>query len=863
MANQKHKKLEPDGHLTSVEAKANETLERRVAERTAALRESKEQLRLFVEYAPVAIAMLDAQMHYVAVSSRWLADYNLTGQQVEGRSHYELFPEIPERWKEIHRRCLAGAVERAEEDRFERADGSTQWVRWEVRPWYSASDTVGGIIIFSEDVTERKQTEDALKFLVQCGSPASGEDFFQSLARYLGQSLGMDFVCIDRLEENLLVARTVAVYFDDKFEDNVAYTLKDTPCGDVVGKRICCFAKDVRHLFPKDKVLQDMKAESYVGTTLWSSQGKPIGLIAIIGRKPLADAKLATSILQLAAVRAAGELERRQAENALQFTMQRFYVVLSSMYSGILLVTDDGQVEFVNQALCNQFGLKDAPADLVGLGSGDMMEKIKNAYLHPDEAVVRIRQIVDRGQPVKSEELAMRSGRTCLRDFVPLNVQGKSYGRLWLHFDITERKEQEEELHKFNRVLKALNNSSQAMVRAADETNYLHEVCKIIDKDCGYAMVWIGYAEDDEAKTVRPVIYAGFEEGYLETLKITWADTERGRGPTGTAIRTGKVCMCRNMLTDPAFEPWRKEAIKRSYASSMALPLVEGDKAFGALTIYSKKPDPFSEDEVHLLTEVANDLAYGIIAIRSRVERSKAEEQQKQFAEELKRSNNDLEQFAHIASHDLREPLRAINGFVGLLGARYADKLDDKGREFIKLTADSANRMDGLLTGLLNYSRVQTHGKEFSSVPAGDAFRAALANLQLSIAQTKAVITSDELPTVNADGSQLTQLFQNLISNAIKFRGEKEPQIHVGCQKKDGFRQFSVRDNGIGIDPQFSERIFVIFQRLHTRDKYPGHGIGLSICKRIVERHGGEIWVESTPGCGSTFYFTVPDKEGA
>ncbi|MGD0572623.1 MAG: PAS domain S-box protein [Sedimentisphaerales bacterium] len=187
------------------------------------------------------------------------------------------------------------------------------------KPLYLANTSI--------DISERKRIEDALKFLVECGCPASGEDFFQSLARYLGQTMGMDFVCIDQLEENLLAAKTVAVYFDGKFEDNISYTLKDTPCGDVVGKSICSFTKDVRHLFPNDKVLQDMKAESYVGTTLWSSQGKPIGLIAIIGRKPLADTKLATSILQLAAVRAAGELERRQAEDAIKRAATRFEIL--------------------------------------------------------------------------------------------------------------------------------------------------------------------------------------------------------------------------------------------------------------------------------------------------------------------------------------------------------------------------------------------------------------------------------------------------------------------------------------------------------------------------------------------------------
>jgi two-component system CheB/CheR fusion protein len=243
---------------------------------------------------------------------------------------------------------------------------------------------------------------------------------------------------------------------------------------------------------------------------------------------------------------------------------------------------------------------------------------------------------------------------------------------------------------------------------------------------------------------------------------------------------------------------------------------------------------------------------------REVAERERAERELTLLTEELKRSNGDLEQFAYVASHDLREPLRAINGFVQLLGTRYADKLDEKGKEYIQLTADGTSRMDALLNGLLNYSRVQTHGKALAAVPAGAAFRAALANLHKSISEAQAVITSDELPTVKADDSQLMQVFQNLLGNAVKFRGEKEPQIHVGCQRQERFWQFSVRDNGIGIDPQYHNRVFAIFQRLHTRGEYPGYGIGLSICKRIVERHGGRIWVESQLGQGATFYFTIP-----
>ncbi len=228
--------------------------------------------------------------------------------------------------------------------------------------------------------------------------------------------------------------------------------------------------------------------------------------------------------------------------------------------------------------------------------------------------------------------------------------------------------------------------------------------------------------------------------------------------------------------------------------------------------------------------------------------------------DELTSVNKDLEQFAYIASHDLQEPLRAVSGFVTLLQQRYQSKLDEKADSYISSAVEGASRMQALINGLLEYSRVGTKGNVPAPANADDALKEALANLQALIQESGAVITSDPLPKVRADAIQLAHVFQNLIANAIKFRSEETPQIHVGSRRQDGSRLFWVRDNGIGIDPQYNERIFMIFQRLHTRSKYPGTGIGLAICKRIVERHGGNIWVESQPGKGSTFYFTLPDK---
>jgi len=234
--------------------------------------------------------------------------------------------------------------------------------------------------------------------------------------------------------------------------------------------------------------------------------------------------------------------------------------------------------------------------------------------------------------------------------------------------------------------------------------------------------------------------------------------------------------------------------------------------------------------------------------------------ERKHAEEELKRSNAELEQFAYVASHDLQEPLRAVAGMVQLLRQRYQGKLDERADEYIGLAFEASTRMQKLINDLLAYSRVDRYGKSFESTNVEAVLKVALANLQVAIQESNAAVLYDALPTVLADQTQLTQVFQNLIGNAIKFRGERPLQIHIGAQELDNTWQFEVRDNGIGIEPQYYERIFLVFQRLHTRREYPGTGIGLSLCKKIVERHGGRIWVESEPDQGSTFYFTIPNR---
>ncbi|OVE85129.1 PAS domain-containing sensor histidine kinase [Natronolimnobius baerhuensis] len=229
-----------------------------------------------------------------------------------------------------------------------------------------------------------------------------------------------------------------------------------------------------------------------------------------------------------------------------------------------------------------------------------------------------------------------------------------------------------------------------------------------------------------------------------------------------------------------------------------------------------------------------------------------------QYQQQLEASNERLQQFAYVASHDLQEPLRMVTSYLQLLENRYGDELDEDAEDFIEFAVDGARRMEAMIEGLLAYSRVETQGKSFESVSLEAVLEDVLTDLEIQINETGAEITAESLPTVDGDASQLRQLFQNLLDNAITYSGEETPQVSIGAQREGDEWVISVSDDGIGIDPDETDRVFEVFQRLHSHEEYSGTGIGLALCKRIVERHGGEIWVSSAPGDGSTFSFTLP-----
>jgi PAS domain S-box-containing protein len=342
--------------------------------------------------------------------------------------------------------------------------------------------------------------------------------------------------------------------------------------------------------------------------------------------KPFDDRELHTQI-EMALYRHAAELRLRESQ-------VRLATFASATFEGIIEI-ESGRIVDCNAQFARMLGYTEA--ELKGM---------EIARLIAPEDIARVTANIHQERESAIEHALLRKEG----ERIVVEARGRPLSpgrRITAIRDITEQKNREITLRNLNRTLTALSHSSAARMRATEEAGYLREVCKLIVQDCGHAMVWIGYAGSDDDQSVRPAANAGFEAGYLETLNITYADTERGRGPTGTAIRTGKTITCRNMLTDPLFTPWREDAIKRGYASSIALPLMSESRCFGAITIYSTIPDPFSEDEVKLLAELADDLAFGITSLRLRAERDRSEAA-------LQKAHDQLERRVQERTADLR-----------------------------------------------------------------------------------------------------------------------------------------------------------------------------------------------------------------
>lgn len=742
----------------------------------------------------------------------------------------------PEFFRELWSTIASGQVWQGE-IKNRAKDGSYYWVDTTIVPFLDREGKPMQYLAIRFDITQHKQLQEALR---------------ESEERWLLALRGNNDGIWD------WNVRTNEVFFSPRWKEMLGYEDHE------ISNHLDEWAKRV-HPDDLDWVTQEIKDHFAKKTPFYVSEHR---IQCQDGTyKWILDRGQALWDEQGKVVRMAGShtdvTERRRAEEALKESEERLRVALEAACMG----TWDWNI------LTNQVSWSQSLESMMGLtpGAFDGNYETFMDLVYPEDRDRVVRAIARAIKQEESYEIEFRfvlpDGKVrwaATKGQVFYDETGKPVRMVGVDRDITAAKQAEEELRRqgqrsqlFAEITLKIRQSLQpdAILQTA-----VTEVQKLLDTN----RVLIFRLWGDGSGTV---VQEAIEPGFTAILGQNITDPclaqehlepySQGRVSAIANIETAEIALC------------HKELLQQfGVKANLVVPILMRENCWGLLIAHQcSSTRNWTNFEIDLLQQLANQIGIAL-------SQAQLLEQQTRHAEELARSNAELEQFAYVASHDLQEPLRMVTSYLQLIERRYKDKLDHKGNEFIAYAVDGARRMQTLINDLLSYSRVSTRGQPFVTVDCNAVLKNALGNLKIAIQESSAVITYDALPTVIGDATQLTQLFQNLIGNAIKFRSELSPQVHIGVKETREMREnsspsspsshnellFYVRDNGIGIESQYAERIFVIFQRLHARGKYPGTGIGLAICKKIVERHSGRIWVESEPGKGTIFYFTIPDK---
>ena len=526
----------------------------------------------------------------------------------------------------------------------------------------------------------------------------------------------------------------------------------------------------------------------------------------------------------------------------------------------------DVRTEFINRAAC-EFSQIAAEGQL-GRGLLELFPE-----LAPSRIFELYREVIETGEPFAADGVeldALFSGVAGRRHY-DVRIVREGDRVVVSARDVESRVVAERRAARLTRTYATLSKADEAIVRIRQRLALFERVCRVLVEQGQLRMVWVG--EIDQDGWIVPVAHAGAVHGYFDSIRISVRDVPEGRGPTGIAVRERRHVFTTDIATDERMAPWRDAALAREYRSSAGFPLLVEDRCTAVLTAYASEPGFFDEEEVKLFDGLAADLSFALEAMALDEKRRAVEDQLRHLSgelehrvrertHELRAANAELEAFSYSVSHDLRAPLRAIDGFSQLVLARYADRLDADGRHALERLRAGSERMGVLIDSMLELSRLGRRPLELRDVDLSALAAEVVQELRAGEPEREVEVGVEPNVSVIGDKELLRVALQNLLGNAFKFTSQQpHASVQFGRTEHEGRAAIYVRDNGVGFDMNHADRLFLPFERLQSESEFSGLGIGLATVQRVIARHLGRVWAEGAIGNGATFYFTLASDD--